>query len=85
LQQAEIEVKYAGFISRQLKEVELFKHLERIKLPADIDYSLLAALSREIREKLGRLRPLTLGQASRISGVTPAALSLLMVYLKKHG
>ncbi len=85
LQQAEIEVKYAGFISRQLKEVERFKHLERIKLPEDIDYSSLAALSREIREKLIRLRPLTLGQASRISGVTPASLSLLMVYLKRQG
>jgi tRNA uridine 5-carboxymethylaminomethyl modification enzyme len=83
LRQIEIEVKYAGFIQRQLKEVERFKNLERIKLPQDLDYANLAGLSREIREKLSRSRPLNLGQASRISGVTPAAISILMVCLKK--
>lgn len=81
--QVEIEVKYSGFIERQLAEVEKFKHLEKIKLPVDIDYSVIPALSREIKEKLTRVKPLTLGQASRISGVTPAAISILMVYLKK--
>ncbi len=84
--QIEIEVKYSGFIERQMKEVERFKNLEKIKIPADIDYAAISGLSREIREKLNRIRPLTLGQASRVSGVTPAAISLLMVYLRKmHG
>jgi tRNA uridine 5-carboxymethylaminomethyl modification enzyme len=82
-QQVEIEVKYAGFIQRQLKDVERFKNLEKIKLPVDFDYSCLSGISREIREKLEKFKPLNLGQASRISGVTPAAISLLMVYLRK--
>ncbi len=85
-QQLEIEVKYSGFIQRQLKDVERFEHLEKIKLPPDFDYSNLSGISREIREKLIKFKPLNLGQASRISGVTPAAISLLMVYLRKaHG
>lgn len=82
-QQVQIEVKYAGFIQRQLKDVERFKHLEKIKLPPDFDYSKLPGISREIKEKLAKFKPLNLGQASRISGVTPAAVSLLMVYLKR--
>jgi tRNA uridine 5-carboxymethylaminomethyl modification enzyme len=82
-QQLEIEVKYAGFIDRQLKDVEKFCHLEKIKLPAGLNYSQVLSLSREIAEKLNAARPLNLGQAARISGVTPAAISLLMVYLRK--
>jgi tRNA uridine 5-carboxymethylaminomethyl modification enzyme len=82
-QQAEIEVKYEGFIKRQETEVNKFKNVEKIKLPADLDYSVIPSLSREIKDKLKKARPLSLGQASRISGVTPAAISLLMVYLKK--
>ena len=82
-QQVEIEVKYFGFIQRQLKDVERFKNLEVIRLPQDLDYMVVNGLSREIKEKLNRFRPLNLGQASRISGVTPAAISILMVYLKK--
>jgi len=82
-QQIEIEVKYAGFIQRQLKDTERFKHLEKIRLPLDFDYSSLSGISREIREKLAKFKPLNLGQASRISGITPAAISLLMVYLRK--
>jgi len=82
-QQIETEVKYAGFIQRQLKDVERFKHLEKIRLPLEFDYSSLSGISREIREKLAKFKPLNLGQASRISGVTPAAISLLMVYLRK--
>jgi len=82
-QQVEIEVKYAGFIQRQLKDVERFKHLEKIRLPLDFDYSRLSGISREIREKLSYFKPLNLGQASRISGVTPAAISLLMVYARR--
>ncbi|MDD5130751.1 MAG: FAD-dependent oxidoreductase, partial [Candidatus Omnitrophica bacterium] len=82
-QQIQIEIKYAGFIQRQAKDVERFKHLEKIKLPIDFDYSGLSGISREIREKLSKFKPLNLGQASRISGVTPVAISLLMVYLRK--
>lgn len=83
LKQIEIEVKYAGFIQRQLAEVEKFKNLEKIKLPQDLDFTNISGLSREIKEKLSKFKPLNLGQASRISGVTPAAISLLMVYLRK--
>jgi tRNA uridine 5-carboxymethylaminomethyl modification enzyme len=81
--EVEIEVKYAGFIQRQLSEVERFKNLEKIKLPLDLDYTNISGLSREIKEKLNRFKPLNLGQVSRISGVTPAAISILMVYLRK--
>ena len=81
--QIEIEVKYSGFIQRQLAEVERFKNLEKIKLTPGIDYSEIPGLSREIREKLLKFRPLNLGQSSRISGVTPAAISTLMVWLKR--
>lgn len=81
--QAEIEVKYRGFIQRQITEVKRFENLEKIKLPDNIDYSSISSLSKEIREKLSRFKPINLGQASRISGVTPAAISILMVYLKK--
>ncbi len=83
-QTVEIEVKYEGFMQRQRSEVERFRNLERIRLPADIDYQNIPSLSREIREKLSRSQPVNLGQAARISGVTPAAISILMVYLKKN-
>lgn len=79
----EIEVKYSGFIKRQEVEVEKFKNLEKIKLPDSLDYSQVCGLSKEIKEKLKIFKPLNLGQASRISGVTPAAISILMVYLRK--
>ena len=86
LRQVEIEVKYSGFIQRQLAEVERFKNLEKIKIPVDLEYAKVSGLSREIKEKLNKFKPLNLGQASRISGVTPAAISILMVQLKKlHG
>jgi tRNA uridine 5-carboxymethylaminomethyl modification enzyme len=81
--QVEIEVKYSGFIERQLAEVARFKNLEKIKLPLDLDYANIPSLSREIKEKLIRFKPVNLGQASRISGVTPVAISILMVYLRK--
>jgi tRNA uridine 5-carboxymethylaminomethyl modification enzyme len=83
LRQIEIEVKYFGFIQRQLKEVERFKNLEKIRLPEDLDYSRITGLSREIKEKLNQFKPVNLGQASRISGVTPVAISILMVSLRK--
>jgi tRNA uridine 5-carboxymethylaminomethyl modification enzyme len=81
--QAEIEIKYSGFIQRQMVEVERFEHVEKIKLPLDLDYMAIPGLSKEIKEKLRSFTPVNLGQASRISGVTPAAISILMVYLRK--
>ncbi len=80
----EIEVKYSGFIRRQLAEVRNFKHLEKVKLPQDLDFNAVNGLSLEIREKLIKFRPMTLGQANRISGVTPVAIMILLVYLKKR-
>ncbi|NEX63503.1 tRNA uridine-5-carboxymethylaminomethyl(34) synthesis enzyme MnmG [Noviherbaspirillum galbum] len=84
-EQVEIQVKYAGYIDRQAKEVERHDHYENLKLPAAIDYMDVRGLSVEVRQKLNKHRPETLGQASRISGVTPAAISLLLVHLKKGG
>lgn len=81
--EVEIEVKYKGFIDRQLKEIENFRKIEYIKIPDVFEFKAVPGLSREIIEKLCRIRPLNLGQASRISGVTPVAISILMVYLKK--
>ncbi|MCX5678105.1 MAG: tRNA uridine-5-carboxymethylaminomethyl(34) synthesis enzyme MnmG [Candidatus Omnitrophica bacterium] len=77
----EIEIKYEGFIKRQLKEVGRLGKIERIKIPEGLDYKKINCLSSEIKEKLSRARPINLGQASRISGVTPAAISILMIYL----
>lgn len=82
--QAEVEIKYAGYVQRQLQGVERFRKMERVRLPDDIDYLKIKGLSREVREKLMRVRPRTLGQASRISGITPAAISLLSVYLRRQ-
>ena len=80
--QVEIEIKYEGYIRRQLSEIERFKHLEQIRLPEDFDYHLVHGLSNELKEKLSTIRPVSLGQASRISGITPAAISVLMVALR---
>jgi tRNA uridine 5-carboxymethylaminomethyl modification enzyme len=85
IDQAEIEIKYAGYIEKQHEEVERAAALEHLKLPPDLDYVEVTALSFEVRQKLGQQRPATLGQASRISGVTPAAISLLLVHLKRRG
>ncbi|MFH1791830.1 MAG: tRNA uridine-5-carboxymethylaminomethyl(34) synthesis enzyme MnmG [Candidatus Omnitrophota bacterium] len=79
----ENDIKYEGYIKRQQAEVRAFKNLERMKIPGSTDFRNLTGLSSEIKEKLERVRPISLGQASRISGVTPAAVSILMVYLKK--
>ncbi len=84
-EQVEIQLKYAGYIGRQAKEVERHEHFENLKLPLDFNYLEVTALSIEVRQKLNKNRPETLGQASRISGVTPAAISLLLVHLKKGG
>jgi len=82
--QAEIEIKYAGYIKRQLEAVSRFKNLETVRLPGDIDYSVVTGLSHEAREKLARIRPRSLGQALRIAGMTPSAISLLSIHLKKR-
>jgi len=79
----EIEIKYEGFIKRQLSEIGRLNKIERINIPPGIDYENIHGLSSEAKEKLSSLKPLNLGQASRISGVTPAAISILMVYLEK--
>ncbi len=84
IEQTEIAVKYAGYIDKQNDEVERAASLENLKLPEQLDYASVTALSFEVRQKLARHRPATLGQASRISGVTPAAISLLLVHLKKN-
>ncbi len=83
IDQVEYEIKYEGFIKKQFKTVEKFRHIESIKIPADLDYHQVGGLSTEIREKLKRFAPVSLGQANRISGVTPSAISILMVYLRK--
>jgi tRNA uridine 5-carboxymethylaminomethyl modification enzyme len=83
VEQIEIAAKYSGYIERQKGEVERAASYEHLKLPADLDYMQVAALSIEVRQKLNKHRPETLGLASRISGVTPAAISLLLVHLKK--
>jgi tRNA uridine 5-carboxymethylaminomethyl modification enzyme len=80
--QVEIEIKYEGYIKRQLAEIERFRHLEQIRLPSDFDFSQVHGLSNELKQKLDTIRPASLGQASRISGMTPAALSVLMVALR---
>jgi tRNA uridine 5-carboxymethylaminomethyl modification enzyme len=84
IEQAEIALKYAGYIDRQNEEVERAAHYENLPLPPDLDYTQVAALSIEVRQKLSQQRPDTLGQASRISGITPAAISLLLIHLKKR-
>ena len=81
-QQAEIRLKYDGYIKRQLRQIEEFSRLEEKKLPADIDYASIAGLRLEAREKLEKIRPENFGQASRISGVSPADISVLMVYME---
>ena len=83
IEQIEIAAKYSGYINRQRDEVDRAAHYENLPLPADMDYAQVTALSFEVRQKLIKHRPETLGRASRISGVTPAAISLLLVHLKK--
>jgi tRNA uridine 5-carboxymethylaminomethyl modification enzyme len=83
-EQVEIQFKYAGYIDRQREEIEQMQRQENTTLPADMDYSLISGLSNELRSKLESVQPATIAQASRIQGMTPAAISLLLVYLKKH-
>jgi tRNA uridine 5-carboxymethylaminomethyl modification enzyme len=84
-EQVEIEIKYEGYIQKQLNEIEKFKNLERIKIPEGLDFLCIHGLSNELKEKLSHTRPTSLGQASRIDGMTPAAISVLMIALKADG
>lgn len=81
--EVEIEVKYEGYIKRQNAQVEKFKKMENEKIPPGFDFNSIPGLSTEVKEKLSRIRPASLGQASRISGITPAAISILMMWIKK--
>ena len=83
IEQVEIQVKYQGYIDRQNEEIDSRRDIETLKLPKDIDYSKVKGLSAEVQQKLNQHKPETVGQASRISGVTPAAVALLMVHLKR--
>lgn len=85
VEQVEINVKYEGYIARQRMQIERFKKMEDHKLPDDIDYATIKGLRIEARQKLDRIRPQSIGQASRISGVSPADISVLLIYLKQHG
>ena len=83
IEQVEIAAKYSGYITRQQEEVGRAAHYENLRLPAELDYMQVSALSIEARQRLNQLRPETLGQASRLSGITPATISLLLIHLKK--
>ena len=83
-EQIEIAVKYAGYINRQQEDVAQMKRLEETKIPADFDYDIVSGLSREITLKLKDVRPETLAQAGRIPGVTPAAVQLVMITIRKN-
>lgn len=83
VQQVEIELKYAGYIARQEEEIAKFKSVEEKQIPPGFDYSAVPSLRNEARQKFAKIRPATLGQASRISGVSPADISMLMVWLKR--
>ena len=83
IEQVETQVKYQGYIDRQNDEISRRQDIETLKLPEDIDYTKVKGLSAEVQQKLNTFQPETVGQASRISGVTPAAVALLMVHLKR--
>ena len=82
--EVELAIKYQGYIERQSEQVERFRRMESVLLPGDLPYQSMSGLSREVVEKLTKVQPRTLGQAARISGITPAAISILQVYLKKE-
>jgi tRNA uridine 5-carboxymethylaminomethyl modification enzyme len=84
-EQVEIQVKYDGYIRRQMEQIERLRRLEEVRFPEDFEFESVTGLSTEVMEKLIKIRPISLGQASRISGITPAAISILMVNLKKQG
>jgi tRNA uridine 5-carboxymethylaminomethyl modification enzyme len=81
--QLEVAAKYSGYIERQEEEIARQRRNEETRLPSDLDYARVAGLSNEVRQKLEQIRPATVGQAARVAGVTPAAVSILLVHLKK--
>ncbi len=81
----EIETKYSGYVARQEAEIAKFRKWESVRLPYDLDYKNISGLSNEIKEKLSVQKPDSLGRASRISGITPAAITAVQIYLKKKG
>jgi tRNA uridine 5-carboxymethylaminomethyl modification enzyme len=83
--QVEIETKYSGYVARQEAEIAKFRKWESVRLPYDLDYKNISGLSNEIKEKLSAQKPDSLGRASRISGITPAAITAVRIYLKKRG
>ncbi len=84
LSEIETEIKYSGYIEKQLREIEKFKKLENMKLPEDLNYFEIPGLSNEMKEKFSKIRPTSIGQALRIPGITPAAISAIQIYLKKR-
>jgi len=80
--QAEIQIKYEGYIQRQIREIEKFRHLESIRISENFDYDKVHGLSNELKEKLSDVRPISLGQASRIDGMTPSGISVIMITIK---
>jgi tRNA uridine 5-carboxymethylaminomethyl modification enzyme len=84
IDEIEIHIKYAGYIKRQLQQIGRFKHLDSKAIPLEFPYDHVIGFSNEVREKLNRVKPASVGQASRISGITPAAISVLLVALEKH-
>lgn len=83
IESVQTRIKYEGYITRQEEQIEKFRKLEQITIPLDIDYNKIAAMKNEAREKLNQLRPVSIGQASRISGVTPSDVSMILIYLNK--
>jgi tRNA uridine 5-carboxymethylaminomethyl modification enzyme len=83
-QQVEVQAKYSGYLKRQREEIDRAQRNEDLVLPADLNYAEVGGLSNEVRQRLRDVRPATLGQAARIPGLTPAAVSLLLVHLKKR-
>lgn len=83
-EEVELQIKYEGYIQRQVRQVEKFRKFEKKSIPNSFDYNMVSGFSREVREKLNRVKPETVGQASRISGITPAAISLLLVAIEKN-
>ena len=82
--QVDVQAKYAGYIERQGEEIERQRRNEETSLPGDLDYAAVAGLSNEARQRLAEARPQTLGQAARLPGITPAAVSILLIHLKKR-
>ena len=83
-EQVEVQVKYQGYINKQMEQVKRFNKLEQKQLPENLDYSLIKGLRTEAKQKLNKIRPASIGQASRISGVSPADISVLLIYLEQQ-